>query len=110
MSIVSSNDRSSIVDPRLTRGFQALCDPHRLQILDQLRSQEQCVCDLSTSLQIPQSKLSFHLKTLKEAGLIESRQQGRWIYYRITLPQFNALTNYLQTFTSEAIDRPNCCD
>ncbi len=45
-----------------------------------------------------QSKLSFHLKTLKEAALVSSRQEGRWIYYRLNLSQFQALEQYLADY------------
>jgi ArsR family transcriptional regulator len=45
-----------------------------------------------------QSKLSFHLKILKEAGLVSSRQEGRWIYYSLNLSQFVVLEQYLAEF------------
>ena len=66
-------------------GFRALSEPLRLQILELLRSQELCVCELCEQLDVSQSKLSFHLKSLKEANLVHSRQQGRWSYYRLNL-------------------------
>jgi ArsR family transcriptional regulator, arsenate/arsenite/antimonite-responsive transcriptional repressor len=91
-----------------TTGFHALSDPLRLQVLEQLRSGEQCVCDLCEVLAVPQSKLSFHLKTLKDAGLIEGRQQGRWMYYRLNLPQFEVLAQFLTAFQAQAI-AANCC-
>lgn len=65
------------------RVFQALSDETRLRILDRLRYGERCVCDLTDSLDAAQSRLSFHLKTLKEAGLVHDRKEGRWVYYRI---------------------------
>ena len=61
--------------------FHALADPTRLGIIEQLRGGEQCVCDLTDLLDTGQSRLSFHLKTLKDAGLLRDRRQGRWIYY-----------------------------
>jgi ArsR family transcriptional regulator len=61
--------------------FHALADPTRLGIIEQLRGGEQCVCDLTDMLETGQSRLSFHLKTLKDAGLLRDRRQGRWIYY-----------------------------
>jgi ArsR family transcriptional regulator len=79
-------------------GFQALSDPLRLQILDLLRTQELCVCELCDQLSVPQSKLSFHLKNLKEAELVRSRQEGRWIYYSLNVPQFARLEQYLAEF------------
>lgn len=82
----------------LVSGFRALGDPLRLQILDLLRSQELCVCELCEKLDTSQSKLSFHLKTLKEAGLVQPRQEGRWIYYKLNLAQFAALEQYLAEY------------
>ncbi len=79
-------------------GFHALSDPLRVQVLDLLRDRELCVCDLCEVLNVTQSKLSFHLKTLKEAQLVRSRQEGRWIYYSLSLPQFVVLEQYLAEF------------
>jgi ArsR family transcriptional regulator len=65
------------------RSFHALADPTRLHILDLLRGGERCVCELQEALGTSQSLLSFHLKTLKDAGLLADRRQGRWVYYRL---------------------------
>ncbi len=83
----------------LTLGFRALSDPLRLQILELLQQQELCVCDLRDRLEgVAQSKLSFHLKTLKNAGLVRARQEGRWIYYSLNLAKFIALEQYLADY------------
>lgn len=79
-------------------GFRALSDSLRVQVLDLLRERELCVCDLCEALQVAQSKLSFHLKTLKEAQLVNTRQEGRWIYYSLNLSQFIVLEQYLAEF------------
>lgn len=79
-------------------GFHALSDPLRIQVLDLLRDRELCVCDLCETLGVSQSKLSFHLKTLKEAQLVQTRQEGRWIYYSLNLAQFIVLEQYLAEF------------
>ncbi len=76
-------------------GFKALSDPLRVQIIELLRNREMCVCDLCDHLDIAQSKLSFHLKTLRESGLISGRQEGRWMYYSLNLSQFARLERYL---------------
>jgi ArsR family transcriptional regulator len=68
---------------RTARLFHALADETRLRILAQLADGEQCVCDLTDALEAGQSRLSFHLKTLKDAGLVTDRRQGRWIYYTL---------------------------
>ena len=90
--------KSQISPKLIAAGFHALSDPLRIQILELLREQELCVCDLCDRLAVPQSKLSFHLKTLKEAALVRSRQEGRWIYYSLNLVQFLALEQYLSDY------------
>src|SRR3954451_14111633 len=63
--------------------FHALSDETRLEIVRLLRNGEKCVCDLTDTLDAAQSRLSFHLKTLKDAGIVEDRREGRWIYYQL---------------------------
>ncbi|NWF59578.1 MAG: winged helix-turn-helix transcriptional regulator [Fischerella sp.] len=82
----------------IVSGFHALSDPLRMRVLELLQQHELCVCDLCDILGVSQSKLSFHLKTLKEADLVRSRQEGRWIYYSLNLPQFVVLEQYLSEF------------
>src|SRR5437867_403562 len=66
---------------RAVRLFHALSDGTRLSILQRLRFGEQCVCNLTDALDAAQSRLSFHLKVLKDAGLVTDRREGRWMYY-----------------------------
>lgn len=68
---------------QVARRFHALSDPTRLAILDSLAGGECCVCDLQSSLDVAQSRLSFHLRVLREAGLIAQRKDGRWSWYQI---------------------------
>lgn len=63
--------------------FHALSDETRLGILEMLKDGERCVCDLQSDLEAAQSRLSFHLKVLREAGLVTDRREGRWAYYSI---------------------------
>jgi ArsR family transcriptional regulator, arsenate/arsenite/antimonite-responsive transcriptional repressor len=79
-------------------GFHALSEPLRVKVVELLREKELCVCDLCDALNVAQSKLSFHLKTLKDANLVRSRQEGRWIYYSLNLAQFVVLEQYLSEF------------
>ena len=77
---------ASMSKPDLSRAaqlFHALSDETRLGILEKLRNGEQCVCDLQDDLDAAQSRLSFHLRVLKEAGLVIDRREGRWSYYSI---------------------------
>lgn len=75
--------------------FRALADPIRLEVLQVLAQGERCVCDLTSHLDLGQSRLSFHLKVLKDAGLIAARQEGRWIYYRLQSEALEALRLWL---------------
>ena len=95
---------------QIASGFRALADPLRLQIIELLRSQELCVCELCDKLEVNQSKLSFHLKNLKGAGLVSSRQDGRWMYYCLNLPQFMALEQYLSEYRrfADIVPAKNC--
>ena len=65
------------------RVFHALSDETRLAIVELLRGGERCVCDLQDALDAAQSRLSFHLKVLREAGLVRDRKEGRWSYYTL---------------------------
>lgn len=68
------------------RVFKAFCDVNRLQILELLRSGERCACDLLEDLRIGQSTLSHHMKILCDAGVVDGRKEGKWVYYSI-LPE-----------------------
>jgi ArsR family transcriptional regulator len=80
---------------RLTRQFQALTDETRLQVIDMLRAGEQCVCELQGALGSAQSRLSFHLRVLKDAGLVSDRREGRWSYYRLNPDAFEQLEAFV---------------
>lgn len=82
----------------IVTGFHALSDPLRVKVIDLLRDRELCVCDLCEALDVSQSKLSFHLRTLRDAQLVQARQEGRWIYYSLNLAQFVVLEQYLAEF------------
>jgi len=62
---------------RAARRFHALSDETRLEIVRLLSHGERCVCELQNVLDAAQSRLSFHLKTLKDAGLVSDRREGR---------------------------------
>ena len=75
--------------------FHALAEPTRLQILQELKDGEQCVCDLMDVFNAGQSRLSFHLRVLKEAGLINDRPEGRWMYYSLNVQGINEASSFL---------------
>lgn len=65
--------------------FQALADPTRIRIVRLLAEtrEEACLCELVDSLQEPQYKLSRHIKMLRQAGLLTTEKEGRWVYHRL---------------------------
>ena len=63
--------------------FGALAEPLRLAIVDRLRIRERSVGELADGLSAGQSLISFHLKVLREAGLVFSRRDGRVVWYAI---------------------------
>ncbi len=65
------------------RFFRALSDETRVKILEQLRYGEQCVWALTQTFNTGQSRLSFHLRVLKNAGMVIDRPEGRSVYYTL---------------------------
>ena len=71
--------------------FHALSDETRLAIIEMLQGGERCVCDLQDALDAAQSRLSFHLKVLKDAGLVNDRKESRWVHYSLNADAFAEL-------------------
>jgi len=102
---------SSATD-RAIRLFHALSDGTRLSILRRLRLGERCVCDLTDALDAAQSRLSFHLKVLKDADLVVDRREGRWMYYTLnpeTLNEVAELIDGLAAAPTAAERKSGCC-
>jgi len=96
---------------RLSQVCHALSDPTRLQILAMLRYGERCVCDLTEALESGQSRLSFHLKTLKDAGLVQDRRDGRWAYYSLVAGALEDLQEQLGDLGKDLLPKraARCC-
>jgi ArsR family transcriptional regulator len=90
--------------------LRALADPIRLQVVEALRGGERCVCELTAALELAQSRLSFHLKVMKQAGLIHSRQEGRWIYYRLDPAALRFLHEWLAALACDCEQPASPCD
>ncbi len=119
MTVAGSSDLDRAVEL-----FHALSDATRLAALDMLRDGEKCVCDLQDQLGIAQSRLSFHLRVLKDAGLVTDRKEGRWSYYTIDadaldeahdvvvgfLPRSHEARTSPHAPSRSAGARPACCD
>lgn len=91
--------------------FHALSDDTRLEIVKRLSAGERCVCDLTDALDSAQSRLSFHLKVLKDAGVVSDRKQGRWVYYRLNASAFAEAGEIVGTLEklAEASGDSQCC-
>jgi ArsR family transcriptional regulator len=95
---------------RLADLFHALSDPTRLRILAALRNGEQCVCNLTGLLVAQQSRLSFHMKTLKDAGLVKDRREGRWIHYSLVPEAVEEIREALEELEAAAkACAASCC-
>ncbi|MDP9178209.1 MAG: metalloregulator ArsR/SmtB family transcription factor [Gemmatimonadota bacterium] len=92
--------------------FHALSDETRLEIVGMLRDGERCVCDLMGALDAAQSRLSFHLKVLKDAGIVVDRRNGRWVYYSLSKEALDEATGFIKSLKGHrrlAVISDDCC-
>jgi ArsR family transcriptional regulator len=103
-------DHPVALEPAKARALlKAMADPLRLQVLEALGGGERCVCELTSELGLAQSKLSFHLKVLREAGLIEARDEGRWVYYSLRTDAIEQLRGWLGDLASRCAQPATPC-
>lgn len=76
--------------------FLALADKTRLRILNLMRESEVCVCFFSEVLGESQPKISRHLAYLRSAGIVSTRREGKWIHYKIEIPENFHIAKILQ--------------
>lgn len=88
--------------------FKAFCDPKRLAILEQLRSGEKCACVLQEPLDLTQSGLSYHMKVLCESGVVTSRQEGKWTYYKLNAAGRDYAIKLLQKVATPDMEQHDC--
>ena len=100
--------------PAAVRLFHALSDETRLEIVVRLASEgERCVCDLQDALEAEQSRLSFHLRVLKDAGIVSGRREGRWSYYSLRAEAFDeamSIVKELKPSRRRLSVSGECCD
>lgn len=94
-----------------------LGDGNRLRILQILARRESCVCELIEQLGQPQPLISYHLRRLREAGLVRSRRQAQWVYYSIDPNAWERFTRPIRAFCdpgefplAAAYGASNACD
>lgn len=98
-------------DRKLIAVFHALSDETRLAIVRRLAGGERCVCDLQDLLEAAQSRLSYHLKTLKDAGIIADRKEGRWVHYSLVPGALETVVEFMGDMESAAQEWKSisCC-
>jgi ArsR family transcriptional regulator len=101
--IVTSTDLDATSLESRAGTFGALSDAIRLSILDELSGDQRCVCELQEALGIAPNLLSYHLRILREAGLVESSRRGRWVDYRLSPEAGDAITAALPSPLTEAV-------
>src|SRR5215212_546480 len=93
--------------------FHALSDEIRLGVVGLLLQGERCVCELMSELDLAQSRLSWHLKTLSDAGVISGRREGRWVYYSLNadaIAESRSILDSLKPTARQLPTRTACCD
>jgi ArsR family transcriptional regulator len=90
--------------------FHALSDETRLEIIELLRKGERCVCELTDTLDAAQSRLSFHLRVLKDAGIVRDRKDGRWVHYELIAETFEEIESLVEGMKPGVLaTRAGCC-
>src|ERR1700736_2216361 len=89
--------------------FHALSDEPRPEIIELLRKGERCVCELTGSRDAAQSRLSFHLRVLKDAGIVRDRKDGRWVYYELDPEAFEEVETLVSGMKPHAVRRSEAC-
>ncbi|MCC4768466.1 metalloregulator ArsR/SmtB family transcription factor [Methanosarcina sp. DH1] len=88
--------------------FKALADENRIRILNLLKNQELCVCDIEAVLGIKQSNTSRHLNKLKVAGIIVSVKKSQWVYYQLNDSTFQKFP-FLSIIIGYEVEKINVC-
>lgn len=97
-----------IHDARLLEQLKALAHPVRFRMVDLIRAVggELCVCAFEPHFDLTQPTISHHLRVLREAGLLRSRQEGSWVHHAIEPEAFARLRRVMGTFAPGAEDDP----
>lgn len=84
----------------LAVGFKALGDPHRVAVIDLLvrAGEPVCVVDIERHLPLAQSTVSYHLKALVDARVLDRERRGRWMYYSVQPERLDGLRRALSGF------------
>lgn len=84
--------------------FKVLSDSNRLQIIDMLSCGEMCVCKILEKFNITQPTLSYHLKVLSDSGIVTSRKEANWMYYKLNDKKMKEIIEFLQFISNDKKD------
>lgn len=85
--------------------LKGLADANRLRVLAVLRDRELCVCELCNALKLSQSTLSTHLIVLRDSGAVQTRKEGKWIYYALNSEFKRLLDTFFARFAALGTDK-----
>jgi len=86
--------------------FRALADTTRLRLLNLIADREICVCYFVEILKMSQPKISRHLAYLRKAGIVAARREGKWMHYRLTIPEDEVAARILCEALRHLRERP----
>lgn len=84
--------------------LKAAADQTRLTVLKLLQTRELCVCELTAVLELAQSTVSKHLKILEDVGLVLSRKEGLYVFYRLATDTGNEFARFLLAGIQERLE------
>lgn len=99
---MSANDKDKYMT--FSKKLKVLCDPKRLQIIDLLSCRELCACEILEYFHISQPTLSSHMKKLEEANFVNSRRDGKNIYYKLEEDSFKEIKGFIDNISSNSED------
>ena len=88
--------------------MESLSDPIRINILELMMDGEICVCDIVKVTGLSQPKISYHIKILKDSGLISDRQEGRWVHYKLDFEVLSEIQNWMGNLIQSSKNKRNC--
>ena len=93
---------------KISNIFKALSDENRVAIIKLLQSGEKCACNIGDELNLPQSKLSYHMKILCESNLVDCWYAGKWTHYRISKEGGQVAISLLTSILKESAVKREC--
>ena len=101
--------KNELAPTQMSKLLKAVGEPLRMEIIQHLSEGECCVCDLMEKTGLTQSRLSFHLKVLKDSGIITDRQSGRWVYYKLNLEALQLFQDWINDLKESCLDSAKPC-